>query len=214
MAGPLGPTDYAEITSRAVNAFPSYALPYMVTYGVYGLAVQVLANPASAATFYRAPADGRSEADGLGASRCNVVLRRAEGAFAGGALRYQAFYDVSVTALDHGAMPRARVRALSFRPAHPERKDWYDLDGQPAEGAGPGYRRFVVTFTGAESGELSTTSAGSYAGEIAPFIQFADGATLSDHNRAEVASALSSYSLSANANGRKIGEDPSVCPNR
>jgi hypothetical protein len=37
LSGPGAPAHYKAIAARAQAAFPGYALPYLVEYGVYGL---------------------------------------------------------------------------------------------------------------------------------------------------------------------------------
>lgn len=41
LSGPKAGDHYKAITTLATKAFPDYALPYMIEYGVYGLALQV-----------------------------------------------------------------------------------------------------------------------------------------------------------------------------
>lgn len=45
LAGPEAGTHYKKITALAEEAYPEYALPYMIEYGVYGLVDSIAAKP-------------------------------------------------------------------------------------------------------------------------------------------------------------------------
>lgn len=45
LSGPAAGGHYKAISTEAAKAYPAYSLPYMIEYGVYGLALQVAAKP-------------------------------------------------------------------------------------------------------------------------------------------------------------------------